>query len=353
MDISALAPLAAPLAALSYRTWACVCVSASLLYLRHISALARLPRDAPCPRFGFLFRLLYGLFGTTLAQAALAYLLHTREGTPQPEQLGGTTPRRTGPAELRVKLLPILGSAFGGNYSFLIWDEADEARRALVVDPADPHPVLAAAAAEGLRVVTLLNTHWHLDHAAGNRTFARKLPGLQVVASSAERTRPPAVTTLVRDQTVLEVGRLRVRCHHVPGHTQGSLCFEVYNVAAPQVPHAVFTGDAIFCGGCGALFEGSAHVLHAALGVLVSRLPRDSLIFPGHEYTEMLLRMACQREPSNQAAAKQLAQACHARLLRAKSLPTIPTTLAQELEYNPYLRASAEQLARMCGCVEE
>lgn len=208
------------LASVSYSTWACLSVSTTILYLRHVSSLARPARDAPCPQFGFLFRIGYGLFGTRFAEAVLGYMLQTKAGEPQATQLGGTTSVVKGPPELRVKIVPILGAAFGGNYSFLVWDEADEDRRAIVVDPADPHPVLLAAREERLRVVKLLNTHWHFDHAAGNRTFSRAIPGLEVVASSAERTRPPAVTKLVGDQARLEMGRLRVTCHHVPGHTQ-------------------------------------------------------------------------------------------------------------------------------------
>ena len=246
----------AVLATLSYRMWFGLSLTSVVLYLRHISGASQ--------NFGTVFRVLYGLFGTRFAELVLGYMLLTKKGEPQAEQLGGTTAVIKGPPELRVKIVPILGAAFGGNYSFLIWDEADEQRRALVVDPADPYPVLDAAKAERLNVVSLLNTHWHFDHAAGNRVFARVIPGLQVVASSAERTKPPAVTKLVRDQAVLEVGRLRVRCHQVPGHTQGSLCYEVSNAEAPHVAPAVFTGDAIFCGGCGALFEGSVHLMHAA-----------------------------------------------------------------------------------------
>ena len=58
-------------------------------------------------------------------------------------------------------------------------------RRAIAVDPADPLPVLAAAMDEGLQIVTVLTTHWHFDHSSGNRTLARKLKGLRVIASAS------------------------------------------------------------------------------------------------------------------------------------------------------------------------
>ena len=70
-------------------------------------------------------------------------------------------------------------------------------------------------------------------------------------------------------------------------------------------------------------------------------------IFPGHEYTEMLLSMAVRNEPTNAAARRCLRQAQDKRRLKQ---PTVPSTMADELEYNPQLRADAQTLARLCGC---
>jgi hypothetical protein len=264
-------PVFAYLITMSYRSWFGLGLGLSVLYLRHVSALARQPRDAPCPPFGAVFRIMYGLFGTGLAEIVLGYMLQTKRGEPQDEQVGGTTAVTWGEPRLRVKIVPILGAAFGGNYSFLIWDEEDPQRRAVVVDPADPHPVLEAAKREQLDVQVLLTTHWHFDHSGGNRVFARNIPGLRVVGAAAERTRAPAVNKLVHDLEELQLGRLNIRCHNVPGHTKGSMVYEVSNTEAPEVAPALFTGDAIFCGGCGALFECSA---------MVPLFPRCALLCP-------------------------------------------------------------------------
>ena len=248
------------LATLSVRGWLAASVAGTVVYLHRVSALSRPSRDGPCPSFGSFFRIMYGLFGTRFAEVVLAHFLHTRRGEAQAEQVGGTTPVIKGPPELRVMILPILGAAFGGNYAYVVWDEEDGERRAIVVDPADPHPVLAAIEKQALAPAMLLCTHWHFDHASGNRTVARAAKGLRVVAGAAERTRAPGANVLVHDGHELKVGRLRVRCHLVAGHTAGSMVFEVFNAAAPDVPPVAFTGDAIFCGGCGALFECSAQV---------------------------------------------------------------------------------------------
>lgn len=338
------------LAVLSVRSWLGVAFGSWIVYLASSSQLARPSRDAPCAPFGLVFRILYGLFGTRLAVLVLGRALHTRKTDPTPDQHGGTRPTIVGEPNLRVKIVPILGSAFGGNYAFLVWDEADEQRRAIVVDPSDPHVVLRAAEAEGLNVELLLCTHWHFDHSSGNGTFKRYIKRLQVVASAHERGYVPAVTRRLRDLEEIRLGRLVVRGHHAPGHTRGSMLFEVFNSESDSdVPPIAFTGDTLFCGGCGALFECSATVLHASLQLLVQRLPRATRLYPGHEYTEMLVKMAVQREPRNAVAQRKLEET---RLKRARKEPTVPSTLEDELQYNAYLRADTHQLALMCGAAE-
>jgi len=118
--------------------------------------------------------------------------------------------------------------------------------------------------------------------------------------------------------------------------------------AAPEQPSAAFTGDTLFCGGCGALFECSATILHDSLALLVQRLPPATLLYPGHEYSEMLLLMAVKREPNNVAARRKLAEV---REKRRRQEPSLPSTIAEEPEYNASLRVDAAQLAPLCGAV--
>ena len=215
---------------------------ATIVYLRRVSTLSRRPNDTPCPDHGVILRVLYGFFHTrlaemvrvipsnlrphihatlpitppeprdaqwpTLAAAAqlLGYMLHTKANEPQAEQIGGTIATTIGPSRLRIKIVPILGAAFGGNYAYVIWDEQDEQRRAICVDPADPHPVLRAAKEEGLTIVMVLCTHWHFDHSGGNRTLARLLPGLKVVAGAAEKAPVPALNAPMADLEETRVG---------------------------------------------------------------------------------------------------------------------------------------------------
>jgi len=331
----------------SWRACALFAAAFGVLYLRQISTLSRKPQNSPCPEHGTVFRVLYGLFSTQLATFLLSRMLHTKRNEPQDEQLGGTMPVVLGSHELRIKVIPILGGAFGGNYAYLAWDEADAERRAIAIDPADPYPVLRAAKEEGLQIDLLLCTHWHFDHAGGNSIMAKELPGLKVVAAAAEKARVPAATIRLGDLEEMRMGRIQIIAHEVPGHTLGSMVFELRNVAAPEQPAAAFTGDTLFCGGCGKLFEASANQMHASLARLTSRLARNARIFSGHEYTVMLLTMAVLKEPHNQEAREALREA---KKKRAAKKPTVPSTLSQELTYNPWLRASVDEIAVLCGC---
>lgn len=169
-----------------------------------------------------------------------------------------------------------------------------------------------------------------------------------MVASAHERGRTPAVNKRVRDEEELTCGRLTVRAHSVPGHTKGSMVFEVFSrAAAAGTPSAAFTGDALFCGGCGALFECSATTMHASLATLTQRLAPETLLFPGHEYSEMLLKMAVQREPHNELARAKLDETLRKR---ARKQPSLPSTLREEMAYNVYLKVSPKQLGNMFGC---
>ena len=97
------------LGSLSYRGWLGLGLCALLSYCNWISTLSRRPKDAPCPEFGQVLRVLYGLFGTRLAEIVLGYFLFTKAGEPQPEQNGGTVATTVGRPELRVEIIPVLG----------------------------------------------------------------------------------------------------------------------------------------------------------------------------------------------------------------------------------------------------
>lgn len=229
------------------------------------------------------------------------------------------------PPAIRVVPVPL----FTDNYAYLI---ANDAHRACVLVDAADAPRALAAVPPGLELVGVLTTHHHGDHAGGNAQLAALRPGLEVVGGDAEEGRVPAATRLVRDGELLELGGVSITALHTPFHTRGHTCFLV--ASGDGTPGALFTGDALFGGGCGRFFEGDAPTAAASLAKLAA-LPPATAVHCGHEYTVANLRFCAAVEPRNAATAARLAAAVAAR---ARGAPTGPSTLGDELATNVFLR---------------
>ncbi len=133
------------------------------------------------------------------------------------------------------------------NYAYLVIDEAT--RQAGVVDCAEAEPVLQAVAREGVTLTALLPTHHHYDHVGGNQDLLTSVPGLTVYGVDE---RIPGLTQRVQDGDRLTLGSLAVQVIFIPAHTTGHIAYYFPD------DRAVFTGDTLFAGGCGRLFEGDA-----------------------------------------------------------------------------------------------
>ncbi|KAL5982252.1 Hydroxyacylglutathione hydrolase cytoplasmic [Asimina triloba] len=127
-------------------------------------------------------------------------------------------------------------------------------------------------------------------------------------------------------------------------HTKGHIS---YYVSSEGVDPAVFTGDTLFVAGCGKFFEGTAEQMYQSLCVTLGSLPKPTRVFCGHEYTEKNLRFALVVEPENIKTKEKLSWAQHQR---QPNLPTIPSTIAEELETNPFMRVDLPELQAKVGC---
>jgi hydroxyacylglutathione hydrolase len=234
---------------------------------------------------------------------------------------------------MRVVPVPCLKD----NYAYLVIDESGEAA---IVDASEAAPVLKALAREGATARAIWSTHHHWDHVGGNEELARAL-SLEVVGHASDFTRLPALTRAVDTGDVVGVGDLRARCIHIPGHTLGAVAYVVGDV--------VFTGDTLFCGGCGRLFEGTPAQMHASLARLLD-LPGSTRVQCGHEYTESNLRFAAHLEPSNPDIANARARAAE---LRSRGEPTIGTTLEEEVRVNPFLRVRSPAIRAALGIARD
>ena len=231
---------------------------------------------------------------------------------------------------MRVVPVPQLAD----NYAYLVIDE--ETDRAGVVDVAEAGPVTEAASREGVELAAILSTHHHFDHVGGNEDLiAACAPRkLDVFGFAGDAARIPGITHPLEDGASLSVGRLEARAIFIPAHTRGHLAYYF------ESEGAVFTGDTLFAGGCGRLFEGDAAQMKASLERLAA-LPDDTRVYCGHEYTQGNLAFAATLEPGN---ADLAARREEVERLRTQGLPTVPSTIAIEKKTNPFLRSDSKEL---------
>ncbi|HEX8839756.1 MAG TPA: hydroxyacylglutathione hydrolase [Sphingomicrobium sp.] len=223
--------------------------------------------------------------------------------------------------------------AFSDNYIWLVHDEASG--ETAVVDPGDAAPVLAEAERRGWGITQVWNTHWHPDHTGGN---------LAVKAATGARVSGPARENIAgRDVALREGDEVRLGDHagrviEVPGHTLGHIALIFDD------ERAAFVGDTLFAMGCGRLFEGTPEQMYRSLKQL-TRLPDDTRLYCAHEYTLSNARFATHAEPENAAIANRLIEVARRR---EDGQVTVPTTVAQERETNPFVRATnVDEFARL------
>jgi hydroxyacylglutathione hydrolase len=229
-----------------------------------------------------------------------------------------------------MAIIPV--TQLSDNYAYLIVDDAT--KECGVVDCAEADKVLAAVKQHGLKLTTVLPTHYHFDHVGGNEDLAGAIPGLRVYGARNENGRIPAQTHPVDDGDTVEVGGLKGRVIGIPAHTNGHVAYYF-----PQLK-AVFTGDTLFIAGCGRVFEGKAQTMVDSLAKLAA-LPDATQVYCGHEYTEKNLRFALTLEPGNQAI-----KAKHewTKQIRAAGKYSIPSTIGEEKRINPFLRTDNAEL---------
>ena len=218
------------------------------------------------------------------------------------------------------------------NYAYLVID--DGSKECAVVDCAEADKVVAAAKLHGAKIVAVLTTHWHGDHSGGNNDIASKVPGIKVYGASAEGGKIPALTNPVADGDQVRIGALEGRVIGIPAHTNGHVAYYFTKLGA------VFTGDTMFVGGCGRVFEGNAATMVASLKKLAA-LPDATQVYCGHEYTEKNLRFALTLEPGNEALKKKHQWSVKAH---AESKYTVPSTIGDEKKTNPFLRTDSPEL---------
>jgi hydroxyacylglutathione hydrolase len=229
---------------------------------------------------------------------------------------------------------------FRDNYTYLVVDPAT--REAAVIDAPEAAPVQRRVEKLGVRVTKVLSTHHHPDHSLANPELARAF-GVPVVGYRGDASRLPGFTDGVEEGDRVRVGELEAQVIFIPAHTRGHIAY--------VFPGAVFCGDTLFAAGCGRLFEGSPAMMHEALNVKLARLPDDTRVYCGHEYTQSNLRFALSVEPANRALHEKMKWVSERRAKAASDWHdatdaemTIPSTIGEERATNPFMRVTSPEI---------
>jgi len=225
--------------------------------------------------------------------------------------------------------------ALGDNYTYVVV-EGDEA---LIVDPAEGRKVLTRVEELGFKPSMVLLTHHHVDHTAGCSEL--KAAGCEVVGPDDRRL--PISDQAVRDGEVVEFAGNAIRVIGVPGHTRTHVAYYCANGCG-----MLWTGDAMFVGGCGRPFEGTPKEMWASLCKL-RELPEETLVYCGHNYTVENMEFAHHVAPGNGPIMERLKEV---RILDQGGLPTVPSTIGMERELNLFLQADDPFVAEALDMVD-
>ena len=222
---------------------------------------------------------------------------------------------------LNIDIIPCLQD----NYSFVVHDT--ETGTVAVIDPSEFKPIDNFIEKKFKKIDYIFNTHHHFDHTGGNLDLKKKYK-TKIIGSKKDEKRIPGIDTMISDNENFKLGNIEFKIFLIPGHTSGHICFYAKN------EKVIFTGDTLFSLGCGRVFEGTHIEMLESLN-FIKKLPTDTKIYCGHEYTKKNLDFCIKYEVNNNSL-EEKKKWIISRL--SQKQPTIPTTVKEELDTNIFLR---------------
>ena len=217
------------------------------------------------------------------------------------------------------------------NYAYIIYDKTS--KTVGVVDPSEAKPIISFLKKKNLKLNYVLNTHHHFDHIGGNIELKKEYNS-KIIGFAGDKHRIPGIDITLENDERLKFGNSTLKVFHIPGHTSGHICFFF------EKEKIAFTGDTLFSLGCGRIFEGTHEQMLNSLNK-IKKLPRDTMIYCGHEYTYKNAEFCMKYDVENTDLKKKFEKI---KKLRSENLPTIPTSLEDELKLNIFLKCDQNDL---------
>ena len=218
------------------------------------------------------------------------------------------------------------------NYSYLIYEKITN--KVSIVDPSE-FEACDKIIQKYEKLDFILNTHHHFDHVDGNLQLKKKYKA-NVLGFANDKDRIPGIDILLKENEKFKIGNLEFKVIFIPGHTKGHIAYFF------EKEKILFSGDTLFSLGCGRVFEGTHKQMFESLNKLKS-LPKETKIYCGHEYTKRNLEF-CIKYDLNNKSLKKKEKLINLQL--KNSLPTIPTSIKEELNTNIFLRCNNDSLKK-------
>ena len=230
-----------------------------------------------------------------------------------------------------VEIIPCLSD----NYSYLIHEK--ETGITSIVDPSEFN-ACDKIINKYKKLDFILNTHHHADHIGANLELKRKYNS-KILGFNLDKNRIPGIDILLKENQKHKIGNLEFKVIFVPGHTKGHIAFFF------EKEKIAFTGDTLFSLGCGRVFEGTHEEMFNSLNK-IKKLPPDTKVYCGHEYTKSNLNF-CLEYDSNNTNLKDKKIEIDKKL--SFNQPTIPSTISDEIKTNIFLRCNDPEIKHRLG----
>ena len=212
--------------------------------------------------------------------------------------------------------------AYTDNYIWLVSTNEGS----IVVDPGESKEILNLIDTNKIDLKGVLITHHHYDHTNGLLDLTNKM-NLEVYGPE----KIEGINNIVKESDKFSLIGIDFEVIEIPGHTLDHLAFYSSNNNEDPV---LFCGDTLFAGGCGRVFEGTFEQMFKSLKK-ISKYPKETKVFCGHEYTLSNLKFALEVDKDNKDLMNEFN---NIEKLISSDIPSLPTNLNKELKLNPFLR---------------